>query len=97
VFNNLPNRLHDLGNSHKSDIIKDVEFKGTQILDIMLWKWFSVNSSFLTPDLEEDELEKNSPTKARRRNFNIQSQGAPIGMEESSNLMHLMGETGHPQ
>ncbi len=55
VFNNLPNRLHDLGNSHKSDIIKNVEFKGTQILDIMLWKWFSVNSSFLAPDLKEHQ------------------------------------------
>jgi hypothetical protein len=91
-----------LDNPHKSDITKNEEFKGTQILDIVLRKWFPVNSSFQTLNLEEeDELEENSPTEARRGNLslglNVQSQGAPTYIEESSNLAHLVGEIGHPQ
>jgi hypothetical protein len=93
--------LGNLGNPHKSNITKNVEFKGTQILDTVFWKWFLVNSSFQALNLEVDELEENSPTKARRRNLlpgvNAQSQGAPMDMEESSNLAHLVGETRQPQ
>jgi hypothetical protein len=60
-----------------------------------------MNSSFQISNLEEeDELEDNPPTEARRRNLslglNVQSQGAPTNMEESSNLAHLVGEIGHP-
>lgn len=91
-----------MGNPHKSDYTRDVEFKGTQILDIVFRKWFRVNSSFKIMDSkEEDELEDNSPTEVRRRNLplslNVQSQSAPTDMEESSNLIHLVGETGHPK
>jgi hypothetical protein len=50
---------------------------------------------------EEDELEDNSPIEVRRRNLplglNVHSQSAPTDMEESSNLIHLVGETWHPK
>ncbi len=75
----------------------DVEFRGAQILDILLQKWFFVDPSFRVPNLkEEDELEENSPTKVRRRknllpNIGEQSQGA------HANVVHPIGETSHPQ
>jgi hypothetical protein len=102
MFSNLHNRSKDLGSPHKSGITKDGEFKGAQILDIVLRKWFPMDPSFQVPNSkEDDELNENSPTKVRRRNLllgiNTQSQGAPMDMDESPNLVHLIGETSHPQ
>lgn len=102
MFNNLHKRLKDLGSPHKSDITKDGEFKGARIFDIVLWKWFPMDLSFQVPNSkEDDELNKNSPTKVRRRNLLLgigtQSQGALVDMDESPNLVHLIGETSHPQ
>jgi hypothetical protein len=56
MFNNLHSKLKDLGNPSKFGVTQAMEFGGTQILDIMLRKWFSVDSSFRRLDLEEDEL-----------------------------------------
>ncbi len=36
IFNNLHSRLRDLGNPHKTNTTKDVEFKGAQILNNVL-------------------------------------------------------------
>ncbi len=70
LFNNLHNRLWNLGGPHKYGATKDVEFKGAQILDIMFRKWFLVDSNFQVLDLkEEDELEENLPGEAKRGNL----------------------------
>jgi hypothetical protein len=70
MFNKYHSKFWDMGSPHIFDIIRDVEFGGTQILDVLLRKWFSMDSSFQIPDFEEeDELEENLPTKIRKRNF----------------------------
>ncbi len=70
-------------------------------MDILFWKWFLVDLNFRVPNLEEDELEENLLTEARRRNLLLglgtQSQDSPTDMEESLNPKHPMGETCHPQ
>lgn len=43
VFNNLHCKLRNFGDPSKSNMTKDVEFGGAQILDIMLWTWFLVD------------------------------------------------------
>jgi hypothetical protein len=63
VFNNIHSKLRDLGGPNKSNMARDAEFEGAQILNIMLRKWFPVDPSFRILDFKkEDELEKNSPT-----------------------------------
>ncbi len=70
VFNNLHNKLRDLGGPNKSNVNRDVKFEGAQILNIMFQKWLLVDSNFRILDLEEEvELEKNSPTEVRRKFF----------------------------
>jgi hypothetical protein len=58
--------------------------------------------SFQVPNSkEDDESHENSPTEVRRRKLSLgigmQSLGAPMDMDESLNLVHLVGETNHPQ
>jgi hypothetical protein len=55
IFNNLHNTLWNLGGPHKSNTTRNVEFRGAQILDIMLRKWFLVDLSFRALDLEEED------------------------------------------
>jgi hypothetical protein len=102
VFNNLHSRLRDLGDFSKFGVTRDVKFRRSQILDIVLQKLFLVDPNFRVPNLEEhNESEEYSPTEARRRNLSprigTQSQGAPTYINESLNSMHLISETCHPQ
>ncbi len=57
VFNNLYNRLQDLFASTKPSASKDnIEFKTTQMVGILLWIWFLVDSTFVLPKVYEDEV-----------------------------------------
>jgi hypothetical protein len=60
-----------------------------------------VDPNFRILDLEEDESKEKLPTKARRKNLPLKlgahSQGAHANMDDNPNLMHLIGETSHPQ
>ncbi len=93
IFNNLHSMLWDLGAAHKTSATKDAKFGRSHMLEIMFRKWFLVDLNLRLPSLkEEDELEENLPSEARRRNFplglGVQSQGALLGMEESQNPKH---------
>jgi hypothetical protein len=70
MFNKFQSKLWALGSPHKSNISRDVEFGGAQILDILFWKWFLVDLSFQVLDSEEeDELEENLPIEVWKRNL----------------------------
>jgi hypothetical protein len=69
IFNNLHSKLRDLGGPHKIGTTGDAEFGGTQILDILFWKWFLMHPNFRLLNFEEDESEENLPSEARRRNL----------------------------
>jgi hypothetical protein len=93
ISNNLHSMSWHLGATHKTSATKDAKFRGAKMLDIVFRKWFLVDPNFQLPSSkEEDELEENLPSDARRRNFpldlGVQSQGALLGMEESPNSKH---------
>ncbi len=95
-------QVEGFGQSPQSNMTKDVEFGGAQILDIVFQKWFLVDLSFQVLELEEDdESDENSPTKAKRRNLSlglgVQSKATPMDMDESPNPVAPKGETKHPQ
>ncbi len=43
VLNNLHSKLKDLGGPNKSSMTRNTKFEGSQILDIVFWKWFLVD------------------------------------------------------
>lgn len=55
VFNNIHSRLKDLGGPHKFNVTKDAKFRGAQILDIVLQKWFLVDPNFQALGSKEDK------------------------------------------
>jgi hypothetical protein len=56
VFNNMYSQLHDLFSLTKLGAHKDnMKFNVAQVVNILLWNWFSIESTLIIPDFEEGD------------------------------------------